>query len=139
MAKSQVETPTLPELPEGQEWETMNSGLGTEWPFDKQPTLIGAYAGHQVVDSRDPNGDTPDARRDTNCYQFTIGQSDDIWFVWGSATIDMAFLAPDEEFQVRDDIRIGDLFRITYLGKDEIGGGRTVKKFRVQRAVRKPA
>lgn len=151
MSKAQ-DTPTVaPQdgdgLPDSMVWKTLNTGLGKEWDFEKNPVLVARYIGFERLETSDPNSSDPNATRWSNAYQFsrdgltdtdgTVIVDSEVYFIWGSATIDMALTAKDEPDAVRDDIRHGDVMRITYLGKESFKGGRTVKRFRVQIAAPK--
>lgn len=114
---------------EGVEWETLNTGLGTAWDFDKASVLTGRYFDRQTVMTDDPQN--PGQQRESDAFRFQVHGSDDLFFVWGSATLEMAFLDRDGNERVR----AGEPVRITYLGRDSFtgkNGPQQIKRYRVQ-------
>lgn len=114
---------------DGVEWETLNTGLGTAWDFERVPVMTGYYHDSQMVETDDPQN--PGQTRESVAFRFTIPGKDDIVFVWGSATLEMAFLDKDGESKVR----AGDPVRITYLGRESFSGKngpQQIKRYRVQ-------
>lgn len=124
MAKSQV-----PDVSAGidddndEEWETLGGGLGEEWNFDNGP-LTGYYVGTLPYHLNKEN-------RDTLVHQFAVvNDPDTIVFLWGSYNLDTV-LADTEK------VRVGDKFKISFLGTDSFRDAntnqpRTIKRYRIQ-------
>lgn len=106
------------------EWETIRTGLGTEWDFDRDGALIGNYLGVVPVDI-DREGEMVT----THAYQFAPEDNpDDIVFVWESAEITAAFRDPTVT-------PLGARMRIVFLGRDQFTGDKgpqQIKRYRVQ-------
>lgn len=102
-------------------------GLGEEWDFERDGPLTGNYIGTAVqeLDDKQNKG----RKREQNVYQFApTDNPDEVVFIWGSDQLDRAFAS--------EDIQIGSLMRITYLGREQFtaddGTPRQVKRYRVQ-------
>lgn len=109
-------------------FKTIAIGLGDEWPIEHEP-LSGNYLGSiitQVPDSNNPGQD-----RDTWVHQFApLSAPEEVWFLWGSYTLDTAFVNDDPERQL---IRVGDLVRVTYQGKRGIKGDKQqLRRYKVE-------
>lgn len=124
MAKVQGSTEaTQPE----QAWETLRTGLGTEWDFSTGP-IEGIFVEMVTMPVRDWNSDDPTATRDANAFLFAIDGDEPTHFVWGSAEIDKAM----------EQANPGDRIRISFLGVERFtgeNGPQQIKRYRVQRAM----
>lgn len=107
------------------EWETVNTGsLGSEWDFDRDGALVGHFLGLRTIET------TKTASGSATALQFAQAtHPDNIVFVWESA--DLSVFSDTESI-----IRVGDLVRITYLGRRQFtaadGTPRQIKQYRVQ-------
>lgn len=124
MAKNVVD----PTVGDSDGWDTISSGLGQEWDWHDGP-LVGNFLGTLETEVPDKNSDIPNATRTTNVHQFAPSDApDETVFIWGSVNLD--------KDMANDAIQVGDLLRITYLGKDSFTGKdgkpRTANKYKVQ-------
>lgn len=117
------ETEPMAHDPSADEWETIQTGLGSEHDFERDGPLVGSFLGSRTV-TIDRDGEAVE----TAVYQFSPdAQPDEISFVWESAEIKSAF--SDSEIQ------IGTRMRIVYLGRDQFtgkNGPQQIKRYRVQ-------
>lgn len=104
------------------EWEALNLGLGDEWDFETEGTLDANYLGSTTAEVPDRQNGT----RSTYVHQFApIDEPDVIRFVWGSYSLDSAFIDNDL-------IRVGDRVRVEYLGKRAIkDGAQQIRRYKV--------
>lgn len=102
-------------------WETVAEPYGDSWDFDKNPILIGLYTGRRTVEQPDLNNEG--SMRDANVYEITEATSGDKVSVWGTYVLDEAFGNMAHDTQVR----------ISYQGKVDLSGGRSVRKFKVDK------
>ena len=110
------------------EWETMSEPLPEAWNWEEDgKVLIGVYQGSRHIEQEDTNDKSK--TRLVALHNFTVDDEGDKRAVWGAYQIDAVFIDVSGEF--RSDL-VGKLFRIEYLGKRDIKGGREVKDFRVQ-------
>lgn len=113
---------------ESDEWETVQVGLGREWDFDRDGSLIGNFLGTAVVET-----DKVESGEAT-AYLFSAhGDGEDV-FVWGSAEIVKAFA---RTIPGTDDplIATGDKVKISFLGRESFTGAKgpqQIKRYRVQ-------
>lgn len=106
-------------------WETVESGLGEEWDFDKGP-LVGTAIGVEIIElperSWTENSDGT-IRKDAKAWKFNLADDGSEVFIW-------------ESYQLTEklkDVGPGDAVRIFYEGQREIDGGkRRVKQYKVQ-------
>lgn len=120
--------PTMTD-PEGTEWEDIGKGLGDEWDFEQDGTLIAHFIGSKEVET------TKIESGKATALQFApINEPDAIVFVWASSELSMFVTGED------DRIRVGDLVKIQFLGIDQFKGAdgkpRQIKRYRVQAAKR---
>ena len=114
------------------DWVTVDTGLGKEWDFERNPTMVGVYTGAREQQTKDPQN--PGTKRKSTAHLFTTAEGEDV-FLWESAALSQAF-APDSEAPVM----IGDLVRITFTGRENFTGEKgpqQIKRYRVQRAVKR--
>lgn len=102
-----------------EEWTTVAEPYGDTWDFDANPVLIGTYNGSREVEQDDLNN--PGEKRMANVYEIAALDDGEKYSVWGTYVLDEAFAK----------IPTGNIVRIEFQGKTEIGGGRTVRKFTV--------
>lgn len=112
---------------ESDDWETVATGLGREWDFDRDGALIGNFLGVQVVET------TKVDSGEASAYLFRSNAGEDV-FVWGSSEIEKAFARtiPDTDTPI---IAIGDRVRVEFLGRESFTGAKgpqQIKRFRVQ-------
>lgn len=112
-----------------EEWEDVGTGLGTQWDFNSSGPLIGSFIGSTVKETDDPQN--PGQKRDTTAYLFDVDGRK--YFVWDSYSLNEAFAEADSTAN-GPAIQIGTRLRISYEGKVDIGGGRSMKQYRVQRS-----
>lgn len=112
------------------EWEEVRVGLGRQWDFDKEGDLTALYVGiGEVALAEDKRGD--DGRDKANYHSFgLLDGSGEIVFIWGSYELDNAMT----EVGVNDKVRISSLGRESFSSDS---GPRQVKRYRVQKAVKK--
>lgn len=114
------------------DWVTVDTGLGKEWAFEREPVMIGVYVGSRQQLTKDPQN--PGSKRESTAHLFHTADDRDV-FLWESAALSNAFAA-DAEFPVV----VGDLVRITFTGRENFVGEKgpqQIKRYRVQRAVPK--
>lgn len=104
------------------QWEDVRTGLGDEWPIEDRP-LDGNFLGMSTKELTGADG----KERVQSIYQFApMDAPDTIVFLWGSYQLDEAFR----------EIERGTRCRVTFNGirqfKDDKGGPRQVKNYRVQ-------
>jgi hypothetical protein len=117
MAQTKAENVT--ETTDDSGWETVVEPFGETYSFEKEgDSLTGTYTGSNSVTTDDLNN--PGEKREQTVYEI-VDESGKKWTVWSSFNIDKAF----------SEIEPQTLVRITYKGKVDIGGGRTVKQFAV--------
>jgi hypothetical protein len=107
------------------EWETVVVGLGDEWDFERNGSLVGNYLGTTTVET------TKVDSGEATAFRFRVG-NDDV-FVWGSSEIERAFSRkiPDTDDPI---IALGDRVKIDYLGIDQFTGAKgpmQIKRYRV--------
>lgn len=123
---------SIPE-PDGVEWENLpGGGLGDEWDFERDGTLIGHFIGTQDVETQKVESGHATA------VQFApINEPDALVFVWASSELSQ-FTATDEHDMPL--VAVGSLVKIQYLGRDNFTGAdgkpRQIKRYRVQSAKR---
>lgn len=106
-----------------EEWETKVEPYAPTFSFEKEgDSLTGTFTAKRTVSQPDLNSDDPGAMRDANVYEILSAADGSKYSVWGNYAIDQAFT----------DIVEGQTVRITYYGKESIGGGRTVNKMKVE-------
>lgn len=101
-------------------WETIVEPYGATWDFDTHSVLIGRYLSTRTVEQDDLNN--PGEKRDANVYEIETADDGEKVSVWGTYSIDQAF----------EDIEIGKLVRIEFVGKVNLDGGRSVRQFKIQ-------
>lgn len=116
--------------PASVEWETISTSLGDEWDFERDGALIAHFVG--LVEKETNKIESGKA----TAVQFApINDPDRVVFVWASADLQM-FTGGDSA----DLIRVGDLVKIQFLGRDQFTGAdgspRQIKRYRVQAAKR---
>lgn len=110
-----------------EEWEEVRAGIGRGWDFSKDgKSLTGLYMGTQSVElPNDPDRET------ANAHQFgLLDGSGEIVFLWESHELNGAL----------EEVGLNEKIRVTFLGYEPFtskDGPRQVKRYRVQRAVRK--
>ncbi len=126
------DTATAPEIdaPEAgaMEWETVQTGLGREWDFERDGALVGNFLGVQSVET------TKVDSGEATAYLFRSRAENEDVFVWGSSEIVKAFdrSIPDTNDPI---IAIGDLVKVEYLGRESFTGAKgpqQIKRYRVQ-------
>lgn len=104
----EVERPPLPEI------------------FDvREFPLTGVYVETRAVRVRDNFGSSPDGKRDTVVHVFHFGEST-------AGKLVSVFGKPDLDGKL-EQVKAGDVCRITYLGLEDLEGGKQLSKFSVQR------
>lgn len=99
-------------------WETVVEPYADTFEFESEGnSLMGIYNGSRTIEQEGLDGQP----RTVNIYEVTDNGGKK-WSVWGSAMIDTAF----------ESIAPGNAVKITYEGKADLDGGRTVKRFTVQ-------
>lgn len=101
-------------------WEVKVEPFSPTWDFERNPVLIGQFVNHRTTEQDDLNN--PGQTREANVYEIVEATNGEKYTVWGSYAIDEAFA----------DIAPGTIVRITFEGKVEIKGGRSVNQFRVE-------
>jgi len=111
------------------DWEEISTGIGEEWDFDKNSTLIGVYKGTEYVnipeEKQRVNTDTGEKRTRAMTYNFIAADNGDEVFIWESYQLNEAM----------SEVQEGELCKVSFdgyknfSGKD--GGPRQVKKFKV--------
>lgn len=101
-------------------WETIAEPYGDTWNFDQNPVLVGIFTSARQVELPDMND--PSQTRTVNVYEITKADDGEKYTVWGTYVLDDTF----------SKIKLDSQVRIEYMGKAEIGGGQTVRKFKVQ-------
>lgn len=104
-------------------WETVVEPYADTFEFEEiGATLTGIYESSRTIEQADKlTGEI----RNVNCYTIVEHETGDKFTVWGSYSI-------DEAFQGERAIPVGNLVRITWEGKADLEGGRSVNKYRVQ-------
>ena len=137
-AQMQADEDAMPEemaseaMTDNEEWETVSTGIGRNWDFDKDGPLVGVYMGVQSVDiPKDKQQTGPDGklRETANAHQFAlVDGSSEIVFLWESHELNSAFSEVGE----------GEKLRVQFLGFEQFKGKddkpRQVKRYQVQRA-----
>ncbi|MFI5419580.1 MAG: hypothetical protein ACHQ1H_01290 [Nitrososphaerales archaeon] len=104
------------------DWEEISTGIGEEWDFDKNKTLMGTYKGTEYIDI--PEEKQRDGRTRAMTYQFETAAEGATVFVW-------------ESYQLKEamsEVTIGDLVRIQFDGYKKFDGSdgpRQVKQFKI--------
>lgn len=102
-------------------WETLRTGLGREWDFDKEGPLVGHWVGIEEVPVEASD------RKTARAHTFAVIPTGEMVFVWSSYELEAAL----------EQAGTGDKLRIQFLGRDSFTGDdgpRQVKRFKVQRA-----
>lgn len=129
MAEKAPETtePVAPDVPAPAnaepEWETLRTGLGKEWDFEKNGPLVGTWVGIETM----PIEKDPD-RTEANAYIFADPNGEQV-FLWESHELSTALTQAG----------VGDKLRISFLGRDSFTGDdgpRQIKRYKVERAIR---
>lgn len=106
-------------------WETVETGLGEEWDFDKNGPLVGTIIGTREVDLPEHKWteQADGIRKTAKAWTFQTGDTGEEVFLW-------------ESYQLTEklkDVGTGDAVRIFFEGMREIDGGRRrVKQYKVQ-------
>lgn len=104
-------------------WTEASPDFAKVHSFDREgDVLIGIYLSKKVVPVEKDDGTT----QDTNLYLFATAEPrtdvDNQVGVWGSYAVDKKM----------EEIPVGSQVRIEYRGKEEIEGGKSVNRFRIQ-------
>lgn len=120
------------------EWEEVAPDFAPAWNFESDATVIGTLLGRREALLDDPTDEDPDNKRPAMVYDvaldgaFASERADLVTSygldpdqprvsVWGSWAIDSKL----------GDVVNGSRIKIVYRGKENIGGGQTVKRFAV--------
>lgn len=124
---------TAPQAEEDIQWDHIPTGLGREWDFERDGALVGNYLGERRVET------TKVESGEAFALEFAL-RSDptDMVLVWKSSELASAF---DKDMATGTTlIAIGDLVRITALGRDNFTGAdgkpRQIKRYKVEAAKR---
>jgi hypothetical protein len=101
------------------QWEQIATGIGEKIDWEKEATFVGHFKGESSIEGTNANGDVGDAP----CYLFTERDGTER-FAWRTYQLEQAL----------QDVPVGTLVRIDWLGKRDIGKGQTVNVFRVFKA-----
>jgi hypothetical protein len=105
-----------------EEWETKVAPFAPTFKFENEGvTLTGVFTAKRTVDQPDLNSEVPGDTRAANVYEIQSDADGSKYSVWGNYAIDLAF----------QDIVEGQTVRISYWGKENLSGGRTVNKMQV--------
>jgi hypothetical protein len=104
------------------DWSEPVKSQGSAWNFDSEPELIAVFEQSEKLDVADTFSDVAGAMRVQTIHRLRReGEPVD---VWGSADLDGKLRG----------VEPGTLVRIVYLGKEELEGGKQIKRFQLQTA-----
>lgn len=118
-----------------EEWEDIKTGLGRSWDLEgKDGPLQGLYLGINEVELTEDKwqkNDDGTIRKTAKAHSFGLQDgSGEIVFVWGSYQLDEALT----------EVGINDKVKLSFLGRESFSsdsGPRQIKRYRVQKAVKK--
>ena len=107
------------------EWGEPIAGKGSAHDWTSEDTLVATY--HRTDEIDVPDDSKPGGVRSSKMHRFL--RDGEFVDVWGAADLDG---------KIRE-LKPGQLVRIVYLGMEDIGNGRSMKRFTVQVAKGRPA
>jgi hypothetical protein len=98
------------------QWDQISTGIGEKIVWEKENSFVGHYKGESSIEGTNANGVVGQAL----CYLFTERDGTDR-FAWKTYQLEQAL----------QDLPVGTLVRIDWLGKRDIARGQSVNIFRV--------
>lgn len=108
---------------DGYAWEAVSEDEGEEIDFSKEKVFVGRYKGVKVVGVLNPE---TMVKEPTNLYLFEDVQGTRR-SAWGNFRLDAAFAEPSAPVP-------GDMVKMEWHGKTDIGSGRTMNRLSVFKA-----
>lgn len=105
------------------EWEAVSEDEGEEIVLERERLFVGTYRGVKVVGVLNPESMV---KEDTNLYLF-VDTKGDRRSLWGSYRIDQAWEGSNAP-------KPGDIVKVEWHGKADIGGGRSMNRISVSKA-----
>ncbi len=102
------------------QWDQISTGLGEKIDWETENTFVGHFTGESSIEGTNANGVIGQAP----CFLFTEHKTGTERFAWKTYQLQQAL----------QDVPVGTLVRIDWLGKRDIGKGQTVNVFRVFKA-----
>lgn len=108
---------TPADVPQDDEWERVQSGLGEQWDFEKQGDLVGTWVGAEIIELKEPG---LDGKTEATAYMFQVEDGSQV-FLWQSYALTNAL----------EKVGVGERLKIAYKGQRDFTGEKGAQRVNV--------